>query len=73
MYERTTTKSRREAEQANRRYFRTSCEAYMVANPKHTPETPLPPHMQTIPYIGPGTTYTAGKNQAKRVRRAFGG
>jgi hypothetical protein len=70
MYERSTTASRREERQASTRYIHVACRAYMVPNPKHTAENPLPPHMRFLPFVEPGRTYNVGRNAAKRAKRA---
>lgn len=70
MYERSTTASRREARIANTRYIHVACRAYMVPNPEHTDEKPLPPNMRLLPFVEPGDTYNVGRNAAKREKRA---
>ena len=71
MYERSTTASRREARIANTRYIHVACRAYMVPNPKHTEEKPLPPNMRFLPHVEIGESYNVGRNAAKRERRAL--
>lgn len=63
----STTASRREAARESVRYLHTSCKAYMVPNPLHTINTPLPPNQRWLPHIDkPGITYNVGRNKAKR-------
>jgi|GEM_PF-6550400 len=45
------------------KYFHTSCNAYMVSQPSKA--EPM------FPYVEPGRTYNAGRNQAKRDRLAL--
>lgn len=67
---RSTTASRREDRRDSVRYLHVACMAYMVQNPLHKPDHPLPPAQQFLPHVEKGTTYNVGRNKAKRERRA---